>query len=115
MPVCLFGAWAQTENLNAGSGEHSGSVSENSQLLIPFGRGPSRADIPPSLSGCASPITSPLMNRAARFAPGKRRWCVVLSQNLNPDVLMMKSTEDWYGCDAAEPLWAPQIGRILCQ
>ena len=39
----------------------------------------------------------------------------VLSQNLNPDVLMMESTEDWYRSDAAEPLWAPQIGRILCQ
>jgi hypothetical protein len=42
------------------------------------------------------------------------RLSAVLSQNLNPDVLKMESTEDWYRCDAAELLWAPQIGRILC-
>ncbi len=26
----------------------------------------------------------------------------VLSQNLNPDVLMMEPAEDWYCCDGAE-------------
>ena len=37
------------------------------------------------------------------------------SQNLNPDVLMMESAEDWYRCDGAELLRAPKIRRILVQ
>jgi len=43
------------------------------------------------------------------------RDLVVLSQNLNPDVLMMQSAEDWYRCDGAELLRAPKIRRILVQ
>jgi hypothetical protein len=39
----------------------------------------------------------------------------VPSQNLNPNVLMMKSAEDWYCCDAADLLQTPKIGRILAQ
>jgi SAM-dependent methyltransferase len=39
----------------------------------------------------------------------------VLSQNLNSDVLMMESTEDWYRCDGAELLRSPKIRRILFQ
>jgi hydroxymethylpyrimidine pyrophosphatase-like HAD family hydrolase len=38
----------------------------------------------------------------------------VLSQNLNPDVLMMESAEDWC-CDGAELPRAPKIRRILVQ
>ena len=40
---------------------------------------------------------------------------VVLSQNLNSDILMMESAEDWYRCDAAELLRASKIRRILVQ
>ena len=40
---------------------------------------------------------------------------VVLSQNLNPDVLVMKPTENWYACDVAELLRASKIRRILVQ
>jgi len=39
----------------------------------------------------------------------------VLSQTLNPDVLMMKSAEDWYRCNSAELVRAPKIRRILVQ
>ncbi len=39
----------------------------------------------------------------------------VLSQNLNPDVLMMESAEDRYRSDAAELLRALKIRRVLVQ
>jgi len=39
----------------------------------------------------------------------------VLSQNLNSDVLMMESTEDWYRRDGAELLRSPKIRRIFFQ
>ena len=39
----------------------------------------------------------------------------VLSQNLNSDVLMMESAEDWYRCDGAELLRTPKIGCVLVQ
>ena len=39
----------------------------------------------------------------------------VPSQNLNPDILMMKPAEDWYCCDAAHLLRTPKIRRILAQ
>jgi hypothetical protein len=39
----------------------------------------------------------------------------VLSQKLNPDILMMEPTENRYCCDAAELLRAPKIGHILFQ
>src|ERR1700676_5087918 len=35
----------------------------------------------------------------------------VPSQNLNPDILMMKPAEDWYCCDAADLLRTPKIRR----
>jgi hypothetical protein len=34
-------------------------------------------------------------------------------QNLNPDVLMMKPTEDWYSSDAADLLPSPELCSIL--
>jgi hypothetical protein len=39
----------------------------------------------------------------------------VPSQNLNLDVLMMKSAENWYCFDMADLLQAPKIRRILLQ
>jgi hypothetical protein len=45
----------------------------------------------------------------------RQQLVVVLSQNLNPDVLVMQPTEDWYCCDGAELLLAPKIRRILVQ
>ena len=44
-----------------------------------------------------------------------QRATVVPSQNLNPDILMMKPAEDWYCCDAADLLRRPKIRRILAQ
>jgi hypothetical protein len=43
------------------------------------------------------------------------RFHDVPSQNLNPDVLMMKPAEDWYCCDAADLLRTPKSRRILAQ
>jgi hypothetical protein len=43
------------------------------------------------------------------------RTIPVLSKNLNPDILVMESAEDWYRCDGAELLSAPKIRRILVQ
>ncbi len=40
---------------------------------------------------------------------------VVPNQKLNPDVLMMESTENWDRGDAAELLRAPNMRRILVQ
>jgi hypothetical protein len=40
---------------------------------------------------------------------------VVLSQNLNPDVLMMQPTQNRDARDAAEPFRAPKFRRILVQ
>ena len=34
----------------------------------------------------------------------------VLSQNLNPEILMMKSSENWDRCDGTELLLSPKIG-----
>jgi hypothetical protein len=39
----------------------------------------------------------------------------VLSQNLNPDILVMQPTQNCDACDAAELLWASKIRRILVQ
>jgi hypothetical protein len=39
----------------------------------------------------------------------------VPSQNLNPDVLMMKPAEDWYCCDAADLLRTPKIRSTFAQ
>jgi len=38
---------------------------------------------------------------------------VIPIQNLNPDVLMMKSAEDWNRCDAAYLLDPAKIRRIF--
>jgi hypothetical protein len=40
---------------------------------------------------------------------------VVLSQNLNPDVLMMDSAKDWYRCDTADLLGPVEIRSIFVQ
>ena len=40
---------------------------------------------------------------------------VVPIQNLNPDVSMVEPAEDWYRCDAAEPLRPPKIRSIFIQ
>ena len=40
---------------------------------------------------------------------------VVLSQNLDPDILMMQPTQNCDACDAAELLGAPKIRRFLVQ
>jgi hypothetical protein len=45
----------------------------------------------------------------------RSRDAAVPTQNLNPDILMMKSAEDWYRCDAADVLQAPKVRRILAQ
>ena len=37
----------------------------------------------------------------------------VPSQNLKPDILMMKPAENWYCCDMADLLWAPKSGAFL--
>jgi len=48
-----------------------------------------------------------------RYEPGSDSD--VLSQKLNPDILMMEPTENRYCCDAAELLRAPKIGHIFFQ
>ncbi len=40
---------------------------------------------------------------------------LVLSQKLNPDILVMQPTQDWYRCDATDLLGPPKIRRILAQ
>jgi hypothetical protein len=40
---------------------------------------------------------------------------VVLGRNLNPYILVVQPTQNWYGCDGAGLLRAPKIGRILFQ
>jgi hypothetical protein len=40
---------------------------------------------------------------------------VVPIQNLNPDVLVMEPTEDWYRCDAADLLRPAKIRSIFVQ
>jgi len=42
-------------------------------------------------------------------------FAVVPTQNLNPNVLMMEPADDWYRCDAADPLRLPKIWSILIQ
>ena len=39
----------------------------------------------------------------------------VPSQNLNPDLLMMEPTEDWYRCDAPDLLRPAKIRSIFVQ
>jgi len=48
---------------------------------------------------------------ASRFT----HFPAMLSQNLNSDVLMMESTEDWYRRDGAELLRTPKIRCVLVQ
>jgi hypothetical protein len=40
---------------------------------------------------------------------------VVLSQNLNPDILMMQPAKDWNRCDASGLLRAPKVRSIFIQ
>jgi hypothetical protein len=49
----------------------------------------------------------------AVFDPGDPylpREMIVISQNLNPYVLMMQPTQNWYRCDRTELLPSPKIG-----
>jgi len=39
----------------------------------------------------------------------------VLTQNLNPDILMMQPAKDWNRCDASELLGAPKVRSIFIQ
>lgn len=55
------------------------------------------------------------MKSALARAANDNPAIAVPSQNLNPDVLMMKSAKNWYCFNMAELLWASKIRRILVQ
>jgi hypothetical protein len=44
-----------------------------------------------------------------------RQSAPVLSQNLNPDILMMQPAKDWNRCDASGLLRAPKVRSIFIQ
>jgi hypothetical protein len=57
--------------------------------------------------GGRSPVRTPLRQPVIRLT--------VLSQNLNPDILMMQPAKDWNRCDASGLLRAPKVRSIFIQ
>ena len=82
---------------------------------------PNREAAKPSLTSPRAETTNiAATRRSTIISADAPRWSKkyerpLLSQNLNPDVLMMQPTQNWYGCDGAELLRAPKIRRILVQ
>src|SRR5260221_12525691 len=62
-------------------------------------------------------LNSFLEHAKSRSVEGPARYRLgvspLLNQNLNSDLLMMDSSEDWYRCDGAELLWTRKIGCVL--
>jgi len=53
--------------------------------------------------------------RSEKSFAAQRSGRAVLSQNLNPDILMIQPTQNCDACDGAELLRAPKVRRILVQ
>jgi hypothetical protein len=70
-----------------------------------------------------TPTVIPLFKQDGKVSIKQALWetyhaiyvMTVPSQNLKPDILMMKPAENWYCCDMADLLWAPKIRCILVQ
>ena len=120
--LCLFVILAS----GCAEGQHSGPLSmpSNWRALNAKARGDEQHDIDAckrdanlyhapqygaTISGRMNSFIDCMKSKGYEYAPA------VLSQNLNPDVLMMQPAQDWYRCDGAELLRSPKIRRILIQ